>query len=106
MIVATKSVRPPVDTLSLPAISALAVSSLMRPLKSSLPLSTFRPKAASWPPGLASLMLTSSVSGTPFTVAVPAIESGPWREPTDAVASTFSAFSVWPVCGLVKLSVP
>ena len=71
------------------------------PVKSSVPLSTFRLNAVSWPSALGSPSLKSSVSGTPFTVALPEIENGPSSEPTEAVASILSALSVWPVLGLV-----
>ena len=98
---AMKSVSAPVDTVRCPLTSALALTSLTVPLKASLPLSTVRLNAVSWPPVLGSLKSKSSDSGTPFTVALPEIENGPFSEPTDAVAATCSAFSVWPVWGLV-----
>ncbi len=96
-----KSVNAPVDTARCPFTSALALTSLTVPLKSSVPLSTFRLNSVAWPPALASPRLKSSDSGTPFTVALPEIENGPASEPTDAVAATSSALNVWPLCGFV-----
>src|SRR5216684_629985 len=98
---AMKSVNAPVDTARCPFTAALALTSLTVPLKSSVPLSTFRLNSVAWPSALASLRLKSSDSGTPFTVALPEIENGPASEPTDAVAATSSALNVWPLCGFV-----
>ena len=89
-----KSVSPPVDTARWPFTSALALTSLTVPSKSSLPLDTFRLKSVSWPPVVGALDWKSSDSGTPLTVALPAIENGPFSEPTDAVAATSSALNV------------
>src|SRR5580704_2542124 len=96
-----KSVNAPVATVRCPFTSALALTSLTVPLKSSVPLSTFRLNSVAWPSASAAPRLKSSDSGTPFTVALPEIANGPAREPTDAVAATSSALNVWPLCGLV-----
>src|SRR5580704_12498181 len=98
---AMKSVNAPVDTARCPFTSALALTSLTVPLKSSVPLSTFRLNSVAWPSAWAAPRLKSSDSGTPFTVALPEIENGPASEPTDAVAATSSALNVWPLCGFV-----
>src|SRR5260370_11488577 len=98
---AMKSVNAPLDTARCPFTAALVLTSLTVPLKSSVPLSTFRTNAVAWPSGLASPRLKSSDSGTPFTVALPEIENGPASEPTDSVAPTCPAFSVLPLCGFV-----
>jgi hypothetical protein len=99
---AIKSVSRPVATLRWPLSVASGAILLAWPSKVSVPLWTFNVNLVSWPPlSFGAPTSQSNDSGTPFTVAVPAIENGPSSDLTEAVAWTFSALVVLPVCGLV-----
>ena len=96
-----KSVRPPVARETLPFTSASTAIRLTWPSKFSVPLCTLSLKDMSLPLSVGVPTFAISDSGTPLTVAVASKSNGPWKDPTDASASRFSAFSVWPVLGLV-----